>query len=89
MYEDTVALALHDPDKHEAPPLRETKLQKGAYFYPVSQRTQLKPRPKDMPVEVVEEVGHCDVIYVNGKDVEEGAERLAHRQRFRADEDLE
>lgn len=43
-YGDFVALALHDPDAHEDDALRSGTLVKGAYFYPIVQRTQIRGR---------------------------------------------
>lgn len=43
-YSDTVALALHDPDVREGAVQRLTK---GAYYYPVKQRTMLRPKRKN------------------------------------------
>lgn len=43
-YGDVVAIAIHDPDIHDDEPLRDTNLQKGAYFYPIIQRTNIRGR---------------------------------------------
>jgi RNA polymerase II-associated factor 1 len=44
-YDDSVALALHDPETEVgAVPGTAQRLQKGAYFYPVVQRTALRPK---------------------------------------------
>lgn len=44
-YNDTVALALHDPESEvSTAPGGEHRLQKGAYFYPIVQRTGLRPK---------------------------------------------
>ena len=44
-YDDTIALALHDPetDVGVVPGIKK-RLAKGAYFYPVLQRTSLRPK---------------------------------------------
>lgn len=42
-YNDSVALALHDANIHAG-----QRLQKGAYFYPIIQRTGLRPKRKTM-----------------------------------------
>jgi RNA polymerase II-associated factor 1 len=44
-YNDSVAMALHDPDTEvgDVPGVRK-RLAKGAYFYPVMQRTALRPK---------------------------------------------
>jgi RNA polymerase II-associated factor 1 len=41
LYNDTVALALHDPESAEG---HAQRLAKGAYFYPIVQRTALRPK---------------------------------------------
>ncbi|KJX97927.1 RNA polymerase ii-associated like protein [Zymoseptoria brevis] len=41
LYNDTVALALHDPETEEG---HAKRLAKGAYFYPIVQRTGLRPK---------------------------------------------
>ncbi len=44
-YDDSVAMALHDPETDVGPVPGTTKrLAKGAYFYPVMQRTGLRPK---------------------------------------------
>jgi len=44
-YDDSVALALHDPDiENGAGSGARNRLPKGAYFYPVLQRTALRPK---------------------------------------------
>ncbi|KAF2107924.1 Paf1-domain-containing protein [Lophiotrema nucula] len=43
-YNDIVAMALHDGYEHEDEPLRDGRLQKAAYFYPIIQRTSIRPR---------------------------------------------
>ena len=44
-YNDTVALALHDPENEVGViPGTKQRLQKGAYFYPIMQRTALRPK---------------------------------------------
>ena len=45
LFNDSVALALHDPDTEIGTvPGTETRLAKGAYFYPIIQRTALRPK---------------------------------------------
>lgn len=50
-YKDTVALALHDPeDEVGAVPGTKQRLSKGAYFYPILQRSALRPKRNVGPV---------------------------------------
>jgi RNA polymerase II-associated factor 1 len=58
-YGDTVALALHDTGD---------RLEKGAYFYPVKQRTNLRPKRKTPGVLEEGRVEHVDVLHVNVRD---------------------
>jgi RNA polymerase II-associated factor 1 len=67
MYGDVVALAIHDPEKHKEEILRSTKLQKAAYFYPIIQKTSIRPR-RPGHVEMVEEQQRVDVIEATGKE---------------------
>lgn len=44
-YNDTIAMALHDPETEVGvTPGAKQRLQKGAYFYPIVQRTALRPK---------------------------------------------
>lgn len=79
-YGDVVALALHDPEKHESEPLRDTKLQKAAYFYPITQRTSLRPR-RPGRVDMTEEQPKVDIIEAAGKDPESFERREMYRKR--------
>lgn len=46
-YDDTVALTLHDPESDVgAVPGAAKRLRKGAYYYPIIQRTALRPKRK-------------------------------------------
>ena len=46
-YNDTVAIALHDPETEVGPvPGTTRRLAKGAYFYPISTRMAIKPKRK-------------------------------------------
>ena len=65
---DTVAVALHDPASHAEPPLRATKLQKAAYFYPVSQRTFIRPKRPHTKVHDDGEQQKVDIIETVGQD---------------------
>ncbi|CAD0098484.1 unnamed protein product [Aureobasidium mustum] len=58
-YGDTVALALHDTGD---------RLEKGAYFYPVKQRTNLRPKRKTPGPPEEGRVEHVDVLHVNVRD---------------------
>jgi RNA polymerase II-associated factor 1 len=58
-YGDTVALALHDSSD---------RLEKGAYFYPIKQRTNLRPKRKTPGVLEEGRVEHVDVLHVNVRD---------------------
>lgn len=70
-YGDVVALALHDPERHPGDRLRQSKLSKGAYFYPIVQKTSIRPR-RPGTVHLVDELQKVDVIEAAGK--EPGAE---------------
>ncbi|KAF2199248.1 Paf1-domain-containing protein [Delitschia confertaspora ATCC 74209] len=68
-YGEYIALALHDPEHHEVEKLREGKLQKAAYFYPVAQRTTLRPkRPGVVPMHNPEDHVRVDIVDVVGVD---------------------
>jgi len=73
-YGDVVALALHDPEKHESERLRNTSMQKAAYFYPIIQRTSIRPRRPGRP-NLTEEQQKVDVIEAAGKVPGNEAER--------------
>lgn len=80
-YGDAVALALHDPDRHAEDRLRSTKLQKAAYFYPIIQKTQIRPR-RPGRIDMVEEPQRVDVIEAAGRDpLGEAERREAARKR--------
>ena len=82
-YGDAVALALHDPDIHDDDPLRETKLQKAAYFYPMSQRTVIRGRRPGKHDMVGEEAAKVHIIETVARDPEAEAERRETiRRRF-------
>jgi RNA polymerase II-associated factor 1 len=73
-YGDVVALALHDPEKHREDRLRPGKLQKAAYFYPIIQKTSIRPR-RPGRVDMVEEPQKVDVIEAAGREPAGEAER--------------
>jgi RNA polymerase II-associated factor 1 len=80
-YGDCIAMALHDPEKHPNERLRDTSLQKAAYFYPIIQRTSIRPR-RPGRVEYVEEQQKVDIVEVAGREPGNEAEkRLAFRIR--------
>ncbi|KAL5388389.1 hypothetical protein DPSP01_002963 [Paraphaeosphaeria sporulosa] len=75
-YGDTVALALHDPDIHTNENLRDSKLQKAAYFYPIGQKTQIRAR-RPGRIQMVEEFPKIDYLDASGRapDEEEASKR--------------
>lgn len=78
-YGDVVALALHDPEKHRDDKLRVGTMQKAAYFYPVIQKTSIRPR-RPGRVDLVEEQQKVDVIEAAGREPGNEADR---REEFR------
>ena len=81
-YGDVVGVALHDPDTHPNEPLRSTKLQKAAYFYPIVQRTSIRPR-RPGQADMVEEMPKVDVIETAARAPEAEVDRReAVRKRF-------
>lgn len=79
---DTVALALHDPEIHREEKLRNTNLQKAAYFYPIGQKSHIRAR-RPGRVNMVEEFPKIDYLDASGRepDEEEVKKREAeHRQ---------
>ena len=83
-YGDVVAIALHDPGKHSAEPLRSEKLQKAAYFYPISQKTSIRPRrPGKIDMVGGEEVPKVHIIETAARFPAAEAERRdAIRKRY-------
>lgn len=81
-YGDVVALAIHDPEQHEEEPLRGTKLQKAAYFYPIIQKTNLRSR-RPGKVEMALEEPKVDIIETAARDPDAEVERRRTvRQRY-------
>ncbi|ORY17822.1 Paf1-domain-containing protein [Clohesyomyces aquaticus] len=81
-----VAIALHDPESHDEEPLRETTLQKAAYFYPIMQKSSIRPR-RPGKVDMSEEQARVDIIETVARDPEgEVEKREAIRQRYHATE---
>ena len=62
-----VALALHDPERHTSEKLRQGKLQKAAYFYPIIQKTSIRPR-RPGRVDMVDDTQKVDVIEAAGRE---------------------
>lgn len=84
-YGDTVAVALHDPDTGaRAAPGALKRLKKGAYFYPVLQRTNLRPKRKAPNSQIVDQGQVIDALQVTVRDGDatEIARRLAARARL-------
>jgi RNA polymerase II-associated factor 1 len=80
-YGDVVAMALHDPDRHKEDKLRQGKMQKAAYFYPIIQKTSIRPR-RPGRVDMVDESQRVDVIEAAGREpAGEGDRREAFRKR--------
>ncbi|KAF2650277.1 Paf1-domain-containing protein [Lophiostoma macrostomum CBS 122681] len=82
-YGDMVAVALHDPESHPNPPLRESKLQKAAYFYPISQKTSIRPKRPHTKIAGEEEQQKVDIIETVARDPSDEVEkRDAIRKRY-------
>lgn len=82
-YGDTVAIALHDPDLHKDDGSNK-RLKKGAFYYPVKQRTQLRPKRKGGAMPSGTRAEHVDLIYmtVRDPDDDEQANRIAQQSKF-------
>ncbi|KAF4550997.1 Paf1-like protein [Elsinoe fawcettii] len=78
---DSVALALHDPDMEIGHDGEKSRLPKGAYMYPVLQRTYLRPKRKVQNA-YVEEAQAADAIVATVRDPDE--DELARRLNARA-----
>lgn len=86
-YGDTVALALHDPELDVAPvDGAQKRLKKGAYYYPIQQRTHLRPKRKGPGAlsQVEQEGEQIDALHVTIRDADEDetARRLAARAKL-------
>lgn len=79
---DVVALALHDPDRHRQDKLRSGKLQKAAYFYPIIQKTTIRPRRPGRIDMADGDAQRVDVIEAAGREPGGEAER---REKYRRD----
>ncbi|KAF2153741.1 Paf1 complex protein [Myriangium duriaei CBS 260.36] len=78
---DSVALALHDPEIH--PGGSNRRLTKGAYFYPVLQRTQLRPKRKTKESQYEEsQVADTLVVTVREANDEELTRRLGAKAKL-------
>ncbi|TKX26429.1 putative RNA polymerase II-associated protein [Elsinoe australis] len=79
---DSVALALHDPELGLAADGKQ-RLQKGAYLYPVLQRTQLRPKRKAQNMYSDDsQTADTLLVTVRDGDEEEVARRLAARAKL-------
>lgn len=87
---DTVALALHDPRIHKAPRLREGRMEKGAYFYPIGQKSHIRAR-RPGRVHMVEEFPKIDYLDAVGReaDAEERRKRGAERRVYDPEAEVE
>lgn len=79
-FEDSVALTLHDPD----PAAGKKRLEKGAYFYPVQQKTFLRPKRRGGPSQRQEETEHVDALHVTVREADRSdeARRLIARAKW-------
>lgn len=83
-YDDTVALALHDPETEIGiVPGVKQRLAKGAYFYPVLQRTSLRPKRNvnvlgQVSQQVMDE-NRIDELNVTVTDPDEGTRETVTR----------
>ena len=66
---DAVALALHDPDMHSGGTAK--RLKKGAYFYPILQRTYLRPKRQTKASQMPDETQVIDALQVTVRDADE------------------
>ena len=86
-YDDAVALALHDPDT-ESGGVKQ-RLSKGAYFYPILQRTSLRPkRNVNVMGQVSQQVmddQRIDELSVTVADAEEATKEALLRQKAQLD----
>ncbi|KAF2644871.1 Paf1-domain-containing protein [Massarina eburnea CBS 473.64] len=81
-YDDVVALALHDPAVHRDDMLRDGSLEKGAYFYPIAQRTVIRAR-RPGRVEMQQEPQKVHFIDLAAREPEAEVEaREAVRRRY-------
>jgi len=82
VYGDVVAIALHDPEHHEEERLRDTKLLRAAYFYPVQNKTYIRPKRPGRIEMYGEEQPKVHIIEAAGKtpDVEAEARDAINRR---------
>lgn len=82
VYGDTVALALHDPDSHKGDS-GSKRLRKGAYYYPIKQRTHLRPK-RAGAMSSGTRAEHVDLIYTTVRDAndDEQAAKIAQQVKF-------
>ncbi|MDN8924037.1 hypothetical protein Q0P01_14795, partial [Staphylococcus aureus] len=57
-----------------------SKMQRAAYFYPITQRTSLRPR-RPGRIDMTEEQPKVDIIEAAGKEPEGEARREGYRKR--------
>lgn len=85
-YVDSVALALHDPeDEVGVVPGTKQRLQKGAYFYPVMQRTALRPKRHVGALSQFVDEERIDEINLTVGDVDEGTREAILEKRAALD----
>lgn len=71
-YEDTVAVALHDPELEAGG--AGSRLPKGAYYYPIVQRTFIRPKrkaPRGGAMGEEEQENRVDVLEIEVRDLDE------------------
>jgi RNA polymerase II-associated factor 1 len=83
-YGDILVLALHDPESHPDEALRSTQLQKAAYFYPISQRVNIRPKRLGKTAMVGGDVQKVDIIETAARDptAHEAEKRETLRQQY-------
>ena len=91
-YNDSVALALHDPETEvgEVPGMK-ARLGKGAYFYPIVQRTALRPKRNVGPLAVSQapDEERVDELNLTVGDVDEETRAVVLRQQAQLDPTVE
>lgn len=85
-YNESVALALHDPESHkEENKLRDQELQKAAYFYPIGPRVQLRPkRPGDTQMVGEQVEVHFAELITRWPNEAETEKRAANKAKYDA-----
>lgn len=85
-FNDVVALALHDPESHGAAPLRSSKLQKAAYFYPIVSKRSLRPKRPGKTEMAGGDQQRVDIIETATRDPNAG--EVDRREAFRKQYDI-